>query len=304
MKCRHCAQNAAIHMRQHHLALCKTHFLDWMLAQTQRFIQKYALFAPGARLLVAVSGGKDSLALWDILTRLGYAADGLYLHLGIAGPDDYSNRSQQCCLDFAAGRGLRLHIVDVAHDLGCSVPELAARTHRGQQRPCSVCGLVKRHLFNQVAAQGGYDVLLTGHNLDDEASVLFGNTLTWSLDLLRRQAPVLPAAPGFIRKAKPLCRFYERETAAYAILRPIVYVEEECPFATGNQMLAQKALLNQMESQRPGLKLQFYTGFLRARPELFSTPSAPQTPDERCPRCDQPTTAPGLCAFCRLIESR
>ncbi len=303
MKCRHCAQNAAIHMRQHHLALCKTHFLDWMLAQTQRFIQKYALFAPGARLLLAVSGGKDSLALWDILTHLGYAADGLYIHLGIAGPDDYSNRSQQCCLDFAAARGLRLHIVDVARDLGCSVPDLAARTHRGRQRPCSVCGLVKRHLFNQVAAQGGYDVLLTGHNLDDEASVLFGNTLTWSLDLLRRQAPVLPAA-GFVRKAKPLCRFYERETAAYAILRPIVYVEEECPFAAGNQMLAQKALLNQMESQRPGLKLQFYTGFLRARPELFSAPSAPQTPDERCPRCDQPTTAPGLCAFCRLIESR
>ena len=46
------------------------------------------MLAPGERALVAVSGGKDSLAVWDILLELGYQADGLYLGLGIG---DYSD---------------------------------------------------------------------------------------------------------------------------------------------------------------------------------------------------------------------
>ena len=58
-----------------------------------------------------------------------------------------------------------------------------------------------------------YDVLVTGHNLDDEAAVLFSNTLGWDLDLLQRQSPVLPAKMGLTRKTKPFCRFYEKESA-------------------------------------------------------------------------------------------
>lgn len=83
MKCRTCGAKAAVNMRQHKLALCKQHFLDWVPLQTARFIKKYRMFGPEERVLVAVSGGKDSLSLWDILHRLGYQADGLYLGLGI-----------------------------------------------------------------------------------------------------------------------------------------------------------------------------------------------------------------------------
>ena len=48
------------------------------------------MLAPDDRVLVAVSGGKDSLAVWDMLIELGYRADGLYLGLGIG---DYSDES-------------------------------------------------------------------------------------------------------------------------------------------------------------------------------------------------------------------
>ena len=60
--------------------------------------------------------------------------------------------------------------------------------------PCSACGLSKRHLFDEAARTRGYDVLVTGHNLDDEAAVLFGNVLHWQTDYLGRQLPVLPGA--------------------------------------------------------------------------------------------------------------
>jgi uncharacterized protein (TIGR00269 family) len=292
-------------MRQHKLALCREHFLEWVPDQTQRFIEKYRMFGREDRLLVAVSGGKDSLSLWDVLHRLGYAADGLYIGLGIDGGVGYSAESQHKAEAFASEHGLKLIVVDVAEAEGASIPEAAAHTLRGKGKPCSVCGLTKRHVMNRVARDGGYDVLATGHNLDDEAAVLFGNTLNWSVGYLARQGPVLEASgQGLARKAKPFCRFYERETAAYALLRPIDYIYDECPHAVGAKSIYYKEVLNRMEAERPGLKLSFYISFLEAKEKGF----LPDVEDPEslglhpCETCGQPTSAPGRCAFCRTWD--
>lgn len=302
MKCRTCGQKAAVNMRQHKLALCKEHYLEWVPAQTARFIKKYRMFGRDEKILVAVSGGKDSLSLWDILHRLGYTADGLYICLGIDEGIAYSSESQRLTEKFATGRGLKLHVVDVEKEYGETIPELAARTHRGQEKPCSVCGLVKRHVMNRIARDFGYDVLATGHNLDDEAAVLFGNMLTWSGEYLLRQAPVLPGTPGLARKVKPLCRLYEREMAAYAFLRGIEYIYDECPFAEGSTSIYYKELLNRLENDRPGAKLTFYLSFLEARKKgLFVEQTEIQQELHPCGKCSQPTSAPGMCSFCRLL---
>lgn len=292
-------------MRQHKLALCRDHYLDWLPDQTQRFIEKYAMLERSERVLVAVSGGKDSLALWEVLTRLGYSADGLYIGLGIDGGVDYSAESRRRAEAFAEARDLQLQVVDVAEVEGATIPEAAIVTHRGRQKPCSVCGLTKRHVMNRVARDGGYDVLATGHNLDDEAATLFGNTLSWSIGFLSRQAPVLPEVGGLARKVKPFCRFYERETAAYAILRGIDYIEDECPYAVGATSIEHKETLNRLEAERPGAKLSFYLGFLEARRRgAFPDPTR-EAPDglQPCSTCGQPTSAPDQCSFCRTWES-
>ncbi len=304
MKCRKCGGKAVINMRQHKLALCRDHFLEWIPQQTQRSIEKYRMFGPQDRILVAVSGGKDSLALWDVLQRLGYQADGLYIGLGIDGDSAYSAESHRLCEKFARERGLALIVVDVAQSEGASIPEGAALTRRGQGKPCSLCGLTKRHIMNRVAREGSYDVLATGHNLDDEAAVLFGNTLNWSVGYLARQGPVLEARHGLARKVKPFHRLYERETAAYALLRGIDYIYDECPFAEGATSITYKDYLNQMEAKRPGLKLSFYLSFLRAKEEgLQFAGSAQSRPSlHTCARCGQPTSAPDRCAYCRTWE--
>jgi uncharacterized protein (TIGR00269 family) len=290
-------------MRQHKLALCKEHYLEWLPEQTERFIKKYHMFTHGETILVAVSGGKDSLSLWDLLVRLGYKADGLYLGLGIDGGIGYSDASHQLARKFADTNSLKLHVVDVEREYGRPIPVLAESSHRGHGRPCAVCGLTKRHEMNRMARDLGYDVLATGHNLDDEAAVLLGNTLQWSGEYLLRQGPVLPQVPGMARKVKPLCRFYEREMAAYAILRGIEYIYEECPFAVGSTSIYYKEVLNKLESDRPGSKLTFYLRFLEARQEgLFAEREALQPVLHACPECGQPTSAPGLCSFCRMIE--
>lgn len=304
MKCRKCGQTAAIHLAEHRLALCKDHFLEWIPEQTQRIIEKYTMFRREERILVAVSGGKDSLSLWDVLWRLGYQADGLYIGLGIDSEINYSNQSRVYAEQFAQAHGLLLHVVDVRETYGESIPSVAYRTQRGRGRPCSVCGISKRHIMNQVAFVGGYAVLATAHNLDDEAAVLMGNTLHWIGDQLIRQGPVLEAKPGLIRKVKPFCRLYERETAAYALLRGIDYVHDECPFSEGNKMLYYKMLLNQLEADRPGAKLTFYLSFLEARKNgLFAERERKEElPLHPCPNCGQLTTSQGICTFCRQVK--
>jgi len=304
MYCHKCDQMAAIRMKEHRLQLCKDHYLEWFVRQTQVYIQKFHMFSRSDKVLVAVSGGKDSLSLWDVLWRLNYAADGMYIHLGIESEDHYSDASETYCRRFAEERGLTLHVVNVSEQYGKSVPEFARMKKWGKERPCAVCGMAKRHLMNQAAIDHGYNVLTTAHNLDDEAALLMLNTMNWHVELLRRQSPILEAGGGLPRKVKPFCRFYERETAAYALLRGIDYIEEECPHATGSTQLYYKGILNQMEDEHTGYKLNFYTNFWNAREKLFGQKSVKDPGDGRsCPNCGQPTTADGLCSFCRMVGS-
>jgi uncharacterized protein (TIGR00269 family) len=262
----------------------------------RKTIDEYEMVAPGERVLVAVSGGKDSLALWDILTELGYQADGLYLGLGIG---DYSDESGRMTRAFAEARGLTLREIDLPDDVGFDIP---TGSRAARRVPCSACGLSKRHLFNRAAVEGGYDVVATGHNLDDEAAVLFGNVLRWATDYLGRQLPVLPARDGFVRKVKPLVRLGERETAAWCVLRGIDYIVEECPMAEGNKHLGYKEALNTIEDQSPGTKNAFYFGFLSHASHLFTPEAEAEQADLRpCSSCGAPTVG-DVCAFCKLVE--
>jgi uncharacterized protein (TIGR00269 family) len=290
-------------MRQHRLRLCTVHFVEWFVAMTQRAVEKYAMFTHADNVLVAVSGGKDSLALWDVLLKLGYQAEGLYIGLGIDEAIGYSDRSLEMCRAFVAQHhpSAVLHVVDVGAEYGQTIPHLARTKHRGRRKPCAVCGLVKRHIMNRAARDGGFDAIVTGHNLDDEVAVLMQNTLHWQTGYLARQAPVLAERGGLARKAKPFVRLYERETAAYALVQGINYIYDECPFAKGSTTNAYKDLLNQLELNSPGAKQQFYLQFLRAR-ETGKVTFAEREEIELhpCVRCGQPTTAGELCAFCRL----
>ncbi len=296
MKCTVCKGPAVIDIRRHNANFCADHFLRLCRDQVAKAIKDFEMLRPDERALVAVSGGKDSLAVWDILLALGYQADGLYLGLGIG---TYSDASGAMARSFASERGLRLIEVDLPADHGFDIPGGARAARRV---PCSACGLSKRHLFDDAARRGGYDVVVTGHNLDDEAAVLFGNVLHWQSDYLGRQLPVLPARHGFPRKVKPLVRLGEREMAAYCVLRGIDYIVEECPMAAGNKHLGYKEALNAIEASSPGTKHDFYFGFLARASDRF-TPDAEAEQEQLtvCQSCGAPTTG-DVCAFCRLVQ--
>lgn len=290
MRCRRCRGPAVVEIRRHNAAFCRDCFLRHVREQVKRAIASYHMLEADDRVLVAVSGGKDSLGLWDVLLDLGYRASGLYLGLGIGA---YSDRSGDLAHRFSAAREAELLTVDLEADYGFDVPTAGKR---GGRSTCAVCGLSKRYVFNRVALEHGFDVVATGHNLDDEAATLLGNTLRWQTEYIARQFPVLPAEQGLVKKVKPLFRLSELETAAYAFLRGIDYVVEECPLVGGNTQLRYKDAMNRLEAGSPGTKAQFLFGYLdRAAPLFARQDDATLGP---CERCGQPTTG-RFCAFCR-----
>ncbi len=295
MRCVKCKATAQVEVRRHHTAFCGPHFLEWFEAQVDRAVRRERMFGPQDRVLVAVSGGKDSLVLWDVLLRLGYRASGLHLNLGIG---EYSQQSQEKCEAFARQRGAELLVVDIVSEYGVGVEGLAELSGRVA---CSACGLSKRYLFNRVARERGFDVVATAHNLDDEAAVLLGNLVAGNVDALVRQSPVLDSGhPGLVRKVKPLYRIAERETAAYAVLRGIDYVLDECPNSVGARSLLLKEALNLLERDAPGTKQSLYWNFLEKLRPLLRAASEPAAL-RSCLHCGQPTTAE-VCAFCRMTE--
>lgn len=294
MKCRRCGEVAVIDLPRHNAAFCKPCFLEYFARQVQQAISKFRMFARHHRVMVAVSGGKDSLALWHWLASHGQPTVGLYIDLGIA---EYSRVSRERCEAFAQRMGLQLEVVDVRQETGFSTPALAARVRR---TTCSVCGLVKRYFTNRTARRLQVAAVATGHNLDDEASTLLGNVLHWQMGYLARQHPVLPAADGLVRRVKPLFTLTERETLAYCLLQGIDFLEEECPHARGATSILYKELLNRLELISPGTKHQFLLGFLRrARPSFSQAEPPPEL--GACRECGEPSTAE-VCAYCRMLS--
>jgi len=104
MKRDRCRGVAVIGMLQHGLNLCTEHYLEWIPRMAARAIKRFDMLTQNDCVLIAVSGGKDSLASWVLLYDLGYQTTGRYINLGIAN-DEYSQRSQECVVAFAPAHG-------------------------------------------------------------------------------------------------------------------------------------------------------------------------------------------------------
>lgn len=297
MQCKRCrTKPVVLKLPRHHTALCADCFDHYVIDQVARAIRHYHMFRHEEPILVAVSGGKDSLGLWDLLDRMGYRTTGIHVQQGI---DGYSRDSETKTRAFAEARRLPLVVHDLTKEYGGGVTAMAEASRRSA---CSACGTVKRYAFNKIGRELGFHVVATGHNLDDEAARLLGNLLHWQVDYLVKQSPALPSSHAkLVRKVKPLFRLTEREVAAYAVLRKIDYVIDECPMSHDANSLQYKAALNQLEEHSPGTKQFFYLEFLRRQPLVSAGAEAEAVVLNECVRCGEPTTGT-LCGHCRVVE--
>ena len=293
MKCKRCKATAAVALPSHHAGFCPDCFLEFFRNQVEKGIRKQNLFSKEDKILVAISGGKDSLALIYELSLLGYDVTGLHIDLAIPRS---SEAARAVVESFCAKHGFPLIVKNMA-DEGLAIPLVKERL----KRPiCSACGKIKRHYFNKIALEGGFTVMATGHNLDDEIARLFSNVLRWDVAYLADQGPALPSTDGFARKVKPFWRLSEFETANYAFLRGIDYHQAPCPYSQGASFTMHKRVWTDIEEAMPGRKLDWYIGFLANAKRHFVEADAKEGVTlAPCARCAFPTSY-DVCGVCRI----
>ncbi|MDY7000925.1 MAG: TIGR00269 family protein [Thermodesulfobacteriota bacterium] len=293
MKCRRCEAPAQVALPSHNTGFCRECFLVFFSRQVERAVRKHRMFTHKDKILTALSGGKDSLALFRELVHQGHDVTGLHVDLGI---DGFSAKAREIVEKFCQDLGAGLIVVSLAES-ELAIPKVKAAV----KRPiCSMCGKIKRYYFNKTALDQGYTVLATGHNLDDEAGRLLANTLRWDTAYLSDQGPTLPAESGFAPKVKPLYRVSEFETANYCFLRGVEYHMDPCPYAKGAKFTFRKELMQRLEEKSPGSKIGFYEGFLqKARPAFLALEQKKNEKLKPCPECGYPTSAE-ICGICRL----
>ena len=290
MKCTRCGGLASIKLESHNSKFCPDCFDLFFLNSVRRGLAALGLKAREP-VVVAVSGGKDSLTAWDVLARLGFQIKGLHLHLGVPG---FSEASLAAAEGFAQKRGLELSVYHLEDIFGHTLPEVHCRTRR---ETCSVCGMLKRSLLNRLTLETGGRVLATGHHLDDEAGRLLGNLLRHQDQYLEKFYPFLPQAhPNQAARVKPLYRVDELEIRTYVEARGIKPATGPgCPFAKGATSRYYKEALAFLEEKMPGAKRDFFFDYLKNK-----TPPA-QEAFGTCQECGQPTWD-DRCALCRLGE--
>lgn len=283
-------------LRSHHAGFCAACYLEFFTKQVEKGIRKQKLFTHDDQILVALSGGKDSLALMLELSRQQYNVTGLHIDLDIPGS---SPAARGVVERFCTKHSLSLIVKEMSAE-GLSIPMVKQKL----KRPiCSACGKIKRHYFNKVALDEGFTVLATGHNLDDEVARLFSNTIRWDTSYLSDQGPLLEGENGFSRKVKPLWRLTEFETANYAFLMGIENHYAPCPYSGGASFTYYKHLWQQLEEAMPGRKMDFYQGFLeRGRPVFAAQEAEHGITLQPCLSCGFPTSAI-TCGVCRMKEA-
>ena len=289
-KCMRCKGQATVRMPQHHANFCPDCFIRFFETSVARAMKKLAV-PRDVPIFVAVSGGKDSLALWDVLHTLGYETRGVHLSLGI---DNFSEESIRAIDDFAVPRGLSWSNHSLEEVFGWPVPEIMRKSRRSI---CSLCGMLKRQYLNRLTVAEGFTILASGHNLDDEAGRLLGNILRHRTRYMDKLYPFLPSPhPAMPAKLKPLYRVDSYEIITYCRLKGIIPFTAKCPLSRGATSHMMKEALELLELKMPGTKRDFlYTHVDRQAPPVCSEPFG------ICRQCGQPTWQ-DMCGVCNLAN--
>ncbi len=289
-KCKRCKKPAIVALPSHNTAFCAGCFDLFFLNGVKRALKFMALPAD-ALIGIAVSGGKDSLATWDVLSRLGHKVMGIHINLGIP---DFSKDSIRAVTEFAGTRGLEYRIYNLKDLIGYDLPQLKGKTRYNM---CALCGMIKRYYINRLAVENHFKFIATGHNLDDEAARLLGNILRHKRRYIEKFYPcLLSSHPRQAGRIKPLFRMDEHEIRTYVKIHGIVPAKGGCPMNKGATSHYYKEAMDLLEKRMPGSKRDFLYGFLKEQ-----QPPQPASYRE-CSSCGEPTFQE-VCGVCRLKAS-
>lgn len=287
-KCKICSGNAAFE------ELCKEHFIVQFESKVMKTIKDFDLVRKGQKIAVACSGGKDSVTILHVLNKNFNNVTAIAIDEGISG---YRDKTLEDLNRICSEMKIPLKIYSFKDAAGQTLDQIKTKVNT---KPCTPCGIMRRYLLNKAAKE--YDVLVTGHNMDDEVQSLVMNIAKGNMELSARLGPKsgIVEDEGFVSRVKPLYLCTEKETTAYAFLMGFDIKFSECPNSYISYRAKVRDALNDLECKKPGTKKALIHDFLEILPKLKDKYSISQKL-MHCSSCREPSSS-GTCNACRLIQ--
>ncbi len=299
MACKNCQEKPVITLPNSNVKQCKSCFSRYFEKKVAKTISKYKLIERNDHIIVGASGGKDSTALLFVLKRMQekmpFTLTALAIDEGIPG---YRDKSLEFLKEFCTKHDITLHIESFEKNFQKKLQDLL----KGQ-KPCSVCGVLRRYLMNFYAKKHEATKMATGHNLDDESQTIIMNQCKQNVALQARLGPAtgITKDPRFIQRIKPLYFLTEKEIATYAFTKGLMDTWNQCP----NERHAFRAdirdTINTLEQKYPGTKHNIVKSFLEILPLLKASQKETGKTINECQECGEPCSQE-VCQACKLLK--
>lgn len=258
----------------------------------------------GDHLAVAVSGGKDSITLLEVMAEMQrkYHRTTLTAVTVDEGIEGYRDEALEITVKTCERLQILHHVISFKQLYGFTLDEIVERLKRkgNQLTPCAFCGVLRRKAMNAAALEVKADKIATGHTLDDEVQTSLLNIFHGDVPKLFSEKPVTDQVHSrLVQKVKPLCEIPERESALYAYLRGFAFQQTPCPYAGEALRNDIRGLLNRIEERHAGSKFTVFKSIEKIRPaisEFYSKGSF-----KECIVCGDPA-ASDICMACQMIK--
>lgn len=230
-----------------------------------RAIGDFDMIRDGDRVLLGLSGGKDSLSLLHVLLHLQRRAP-IKFELAACTVDPQSDQFDPSPLKpYLASLGVKYFF-----DSQPIVAEAQKTLTKDTDSFCAYCSRMRRGILYRVARENGYNVLALAQHLDDLAETLM-LSMFFGGKLRTMQAHYLNDA-GDLRVIRPFVYVRERQTRAFAEAAGLPVIFENCPacFAKPQQRYAMKLMLAEQEKLHPKLFASLLTAM---KPQMGKPPA-------------------------------
>ena len=273
-------------------------------------IVAHKLFLPESKVCVAVSGGKDSCIALLLTKKICPKVSAIAVDEGIRG---YRSHTLKFLKVFCSNNKIPLRIVSFKEEFGKTLDELIRLLP--SIKPCTLCGILRRYALNKAAndlnssvglkTAAGFDCIITGHNLDDEAQSILMNLFYSNPELLSKLGPKTGlGSVAFVQRVKPLYFCSEKETLAYSYLVGLNVPFIQCPYSEQGLRAFVRDELNLLESKSFGRKKALIDNFVAFLPTLKVRYSASSSGIgvNSCSSCGEPAKHQ-ICNACKILES-
>ena len=306
MKCAFCG-NQVVYVRQYDkMPLCIQHFNEQMKKRVQRTITKNKMLHRDDRVAIGVSGGKDSVALLDIMAKIeeDFPKSEIIVITIDEGIDKYREEGMLYAKKHVERLNVEHHIYSFKNDFGYDLDEvIQILGERGKTREfgaCSYCGILRRKILNQAAQEIGADVLLTGHNLEDEAETVLLNIIRGDIIRLARLDPQPKKIhDSLVPRAKPFRNTPQAEIVMYCYLNDLEYQEIQCPYAVEAYRGEVREFIFKTQEKQPMISFNILRGHEKLLKMIQTVHSEKEL--KECTNCGEATTSE-YCKGCWLKE--